>query len=287
MRLPALLLVLVALAATGSALAATGKPKLVRVVRHHGSLTATLTYKNWLHVTRPHRGIAYSEMRLSVRRAGRVVFEHRICPLDMGVKTCAWADYPWGLSKHAAVAAFRPVAGRAPAVEFDLYTGGAHCCSELFVAVLGHHARWIAHDFGNSEYRGKRIHGRFDFVSSDDRFAYVFSSYAGSFLPLQVWTIKTGKLADVTRTTSSLVRPDARSAWTSFLMSRHDRYDRGLGALAGWCADEYSLERGGHCQHVLQEELAAGYLTRVEKPSGERFVRALNRYLLKLGYKRR
>ncbi len=157
----------------------------------------------------------------------------------------------------------------------------------MFVALAGSHPHWITHDWGTAGYVGKRIGGRYHFVSSDNRFWYALGECSVcSTLPLQVWMIEGGRLVNVTRTVPGMIRSSARSDWAGFIQYRHDRYDRGLGSLAAWCADEYNLGRGAHCQSVLRDELAAGYLTRVNRPSGRRYIRALTRYLGKLGYTR-
>ena len=183
---------------------------------------------------------------------------------------------------------FRDVAPNGtPTFEVDLYTGGAHCCEQSFFAIGGSHPAWIAHDWENPGFLGERIDGRYYFVSGDNRFAYAFASYAGSWLPSQIWTIRRRKLVDVTRTEPGLVRADARRAWRWYLgpQGRRDPTERGVGILAGWCGDEYLIHRGAYCQRALVKAQARGYLN-VMGYGKHGFTRRLNRDLARWGYKR-
>ena len=263
----------------GSASAASGKPKFIRVVKRDGAITATLTYRSPGLVIRP---------MLSVFRDGRLVLRHRMCPLDWSANAaCAWGSSAWWLMKGHKLE-FRVVAGSRPSIVLDLYSGGAHCCEQSFIARIGSHPTWIAHDWKNPGYHGERIAGRYYFVSGDNRFDYAFTSYAFSRPPAQVWSIRHGRLIDVTRSVPSLVRADARSAWRQYLgrWGRRDRQIRGVGVLAGWCADEYLLGLGANCQQVLERELPRGYLNPSFGPHGRAFIRLLNRDLERWGYKR-
>jgi hypothetical protein len=267
-----LLLAVVALIAAGSASAANGKPKLVRVVKRDGAITATLTYKDWTHVRGLTHGIAYSHVTLSLRRSGRLVLKHRLCPLEGQARV--WAEGGWGPTRGNSQLAFSAVAGpRSRVVVIDLYTGGASCCENMFVALVQRHAGWITHDWGTAGYEGERLGGHYHFVSRDNRFWYAFGECSVcSYLPLQVWEIRAGRLVDVTRSVPVRVRKDARGAWSAYLSVRHDPFDRGFGQLAGWCADEYLLRRGAQCERELLNALRSGYLDRREKPARSSFV---------------
>lgn len=102
-----------------------------------------------------------------------------------------------------------------------------------------------------------------------------------------IWAIKRERLVVVTRTVPTLVAADAHRAWHAYLQSRHrGRTAREIGILAGWCADEFTLGRGTHCEHVLRHKLKAGELHAPTALSGRRFIRTLNRDLKRWGYKR-
>ena len=266
MRRSALSIALVALVLAGAA-AAARRPRLVRVVKREGALSATLSYRTANDFTyRP---------TLSVRRDGRVVLVRRMCPLDFtGRGACTWVGPDtWSLMKHGRLA-FRHVApGGTAATVVDLWAGGAHCCEESFIALLGSRPAWIAHDWGNPGYRGRRILGRYYFVSGDDRFAYAFAAYAFSWFPARIWTIERGRLVDVTRSMPALVVADATRAWRRYRLAGRERLPD-VGALAGWCADEFLLGRGGRCERVLLHV------------SDRAFVRHLELDLRRWGYER-
>lgn len=264
------LVAFLALTVAGPASAAPGKSRVVQVTKREGTIAATLKYSVRDDVT--------SEPTLALRRDGRSVLVHRLCPLDFaGRGRCGWVGPDtWSLMKHGHVA-FRDVApDGTPAVVVDLWTGGAHCCEQTFAALLGPKPTWIAHDWGNAAYRGERIGGLYYFVSGDNRFAYAFGPYAGSWFPAQIWTIKHDRLTDVTRSMPALVATNEQRAWMQYLGARHDSAEgRGLGVLAGWCADEFLLGRGARCEHVIRRTQTAG------------FVGKLNRDLASWGYKPR
>ena len=256
MRIRALLIAVIALVVAGSASAGATKQKVVRVVKRHGSTTATLTY------TLPD----YDRVTLAVRRHGRVVLRHRVS--NMGPTTPSLS--------------FRFVAGkRVPGAVADTYLSTA-------IAVVSPHPVWMEHDWDRYNYRGERVGGRYYFDSSDSRFLCTFTSCADVWVPAQIWAIKHERLVNVTRAVPVLVAADARKAWRWYLQIRHGRgRARGIGVLAGWCADEFTLGRGSHCDHVLRQKLAAGELKAPAALSGRKFIRTLHRDLARWGYKHR
>ncbi len=94
---------------------------------------------------------------------------------------------------------------------FDLFTGGAHCCS-LTYFYKG--ATEIEKNFGNAGYRIKRR----DLLTGDDHFSYRFGSYAATLRPLQVFQLTSdAKLTDVTRERPARIRKE---------LKRYERYYR-------------------------------------------------------------
>ncbi|WP_152997720.1 hypothetical protein ACNFJ7_11635 [Sphingomonas sp. HT-1] len=103
---------------------------------------------------------------------------------------------------------------KAPAVLLQSFTGGAHCCSVIEVAVpMGKAYRAV-------RLRHRGVDGRIsdmfdavldafpidlsgdgiaDFVLTDDAFLYRFSSYAGSMPPPLVLNIRGGRTVDVSK----------------------------------------------------------------------------------------
>lgn len=102
----------------------------------------------------------------------------------------------------------------APAVLLESFTGGAHCCSVIDVAVPEQHAYRVVR-LTHRGVDGKTSHmfdaeldefpidlsgdGIADFVLTDDAFLYRFSSYAGSMPPPLVLNILGGRTVDVSK----------------------------------------------------------------------------------------
>ena len=175
-------------------------------------------------------------------------------------------------------------------VWIDTYTGGAHCCDQSrFFRWLPARAAYgkTFHDWGNAPYRAKNLDGRrhVELLGSDDRFAYVFTSFAGSAFPIRIWQFDAGRLLDVTRRFPGLVQSDANELWDSYVRSRSGRSDV-RGVLAAWQADQYLLGREDAGWLELDRALKRGDLegTNGQWPTGRRYLRELRAYLRKLGY---
>jgi hypothetical protein len=183
-------------------------------------------------------------------------------------------------------------ADREPEVWVDTYTGGAHCCDESrffrYVPKRRDYAGLLRR-WGNVGYRDKNVDGRghVELVSEDDRFAYVFTSFAGSAFPLQIWHYDGGRLVDVTRSFPSLVKGDADQLWRLYRRFSSGRDDP-RGVLAAWVADQYLLGRGAEAwttMERLRERGAFGPRPDLSGwPQGKAYLRALRAYLVKLGY---
>ena len=134
-----------------------------------------------------------------------------------------------------------------PEVTLDTYTGGAHCCSESrvfrYLPVREAYGGTF-HGWGNVGYRPKNIDGRgpVELVSSDDRFAYVFTPFAASFFPLRLWHFEDGRFVDATDEFPAQIEADARVLWSEYLGVRGRQVDV-RGVLAAWLADQYRLGR--------------------------------------------
>jgi subtilisin-like proprotein convertase family protein len=178
-----------------------------------------------------------------------------------------------------------------PEVLIDLYTGGAHCC--FYTVILrfdgrtyhGTAAFWGDPGYGLHDLDGD---GRPELVSADDRFAYAFTYYAASVLPLQIWHYDHGSLDDVTPNYPALVRREAASLWADYLGSRTDRHSDVRGVLAAWLADEYRLGLADEGWVKIRAAYARGELStpRVDPiwPAGPKYLSALRTFLVKNGY---
>jgi hypothetical protein len=171
----------------------------------------------------------------------------------------------------------------------DTYTGGAHCCDESrFFRYVPARATYAVtrHGWGDTGYRAKNLDGRdgVELVSSDDRFAYVFTDFADSFFPIQLWHFDRGRLVDVTRTFPGQIDVNATALWSSYLNIRRTGDVRGV--LAAWLADQYLLDREQAGWKALEAANRRGELDAADDfwPTGDRYLRALRTFLVKTGY---
>ena len=195
--------------------------------------------------------------RLSVVRHGVKVLDVRVQP------------YPREASNRPEAVSVRDLDGDGePEILVDLWTGGAHCCSWTRIY------RWngsgytsTAAFWGDLEYKLEPLgDGGLDLVSADDRFAYAFSSFAGSGFPLRIWSYRAGRLVDVTAQHRPLVARDAARWWRIASAARR-RHDEVEGVLAAWAADEARLGKGATAlawlrRHHLYPKGLAAFLAR-------------------------
>jgi subtilisin-like proprotein convertase family protein len=178
-----------------------------------------------------------------------------------------------------------------PEVFVDLYTGGAHCC--FFTLVYRYDParrayRKVAHMWGNAGYALRDLgrDGRAELVSGDDRFAYAFTSFAASADPIQIWSYRGGRFADVTRSFPAAVRRDADRLWQGYLQDRKDKGTDVRGVLAAYLADRVLLGEGADGWARLQEALRRGELSPPAEvgPTGAAYLRAVVKLLVDSGY---
>ena len=87
-----------------------------------------------------------------------------------------------------------------PEVYFTSYSGGAHCCTQVIVATqVG--PEWTAVEVGFFDGDGQFLRdldgdGHAEIAMPDNRFLYQFDGYATSFAPLQILTVRRGKVVD-------------------------------------------------------------------------------------------
>ena len=83
----------------------------------------------------------------------------------------------------------------------NLYWGGAHCCTiGLVYSFDGAGYRIAEHNFGDPGFRRADLgdDGRTEFLTADDRFAYRYTAYAFSVLPVRVLAWDGSRLSDET-----------------------------------------------------------------------------------------
>lgn len=224
---------------------------------------------------------SFRNFRIKISRASVLLVDAPVPPAD-GFAPAGYGDQPSLF--------VRDLDGDGePEVLLDLYSGGAHCCfSSRIYRYDATQARYRVsrHFWGDPAYRLRDINrdGKPEFVTSDDRFAYRFASFASSGMPIQLWSYRAGKFTNVTRRFPKLVARDSTRQWRSYLGNRKDGETRGF--LAAWAADEYSLGRGRKVQRTLTSTRliprgdVAGYA-----PSDPRsFIRVLKHFLRSTGY---
>jgi hypothetical protein len=245
-----------------------------------GQVTATLTYAH------DAKDSSYSDLHLVIQRGGSVALDQAVRSSD-----CADACWPGAGALDSKSVSVRDLNGDGePEVVLDLFTGGAHCCLVTQVFALdGATYRLIEHNFADPGYTLKELNGDGvpEFSSGDYRFEYSLASYAGSFVPIQVWRFKDGGFADVTREFPKLIRADSKRHWRyyrKYIGRRAPYNDPGLGALAAWAGDEYLLGHGARVQSELRSALRRGWLNG-GFTHGRGTIRALNRLLADSGYR--
>jgi len=241
-------------------------------------VTATLTFR---HDAAPSAVIPYRDLRLAITGGGRAAYRAPVSAL-LCAKQC------WPLSGAPGAPVLRVVTleyGRGADVVLNLYSGGAHCCSitQVFSYASGSYAL-AQRDFGDPGSRLERLDGGWVFLSADDRFAYEFTSFAFSGLPLAIWRFAGGRFVDVTRAFPARVQADATRQYKAYIANR--RQGLGLGFIAAWAADEDLLGKRAHVAATLGALAAAGELRSGDGFSrgGRAFIAALNRFLAKIGY---
>jgi len=272
---------LLALAAARVAVADTQRT----LTAQSGAVSATLTWTQ--------KNVGAAHVHLTIVRADVTLVDEDL-PNLVTARRVQSADgpSPGDTPQHLTV---RDLDGNGePEVIVDLYTNGAHCCfySRIFryPDMSGTGYEMTVHEWGDPGYVLKDLDGDGlpEFVSADDRFAYEFTAFAFSGLPIQIWQFRGGDFApemqDVTRSFPDQIKKDARRWWNAFLAARRHHEDA-RGVVAAWAADEYQLNLQDKVATTLQ-----GMVRRHELggPSGwpreKKYVRALKKFLVDSGY---
>jgi hypothetical protein len=179
-----------------------------------------------------------------------------------------------------------------PNVVLNLFSGGAHCCSiaQVFTFDPGTMTYGMTErNFGDPGDRIEDLNhdGRFELVAADDRFAYAFTDFAASGLPLQILTFTGSRFQDVTNSYPALIRKDAGTWLKAFRQLDHGHDIDSVGVIAAWAADEYRLGKVAAANRFLHQQANAGHLKSAlgaSVPQGQRFVTKLLKFLRQHGY---
>lgn len=240
-------------------------------------VTATLSYQG----TFP----SYRKLQLSISRNGTVDYTGAVRAAGCGSR-CAIIP----ASKHYSPLHVLNVDGSGtPEVVLDVYTGGAHCCSVMQVFSRSASGTWHSsqRNFGDYGAKLEKLGGRgYRFVTGDDRFAYAFTDYAESGLPLQIFSWKGGHFTDVTHRYPKLIARDAARWLKLYKAQAHGSpaWGDSVGLIAAWAADEYRLGHQAAARRYLNAQAAAGHLRAPVGKGGKAFVAELEKYLHKYGY---
>ena len=171
-----------------------------------------------------------------------------------------------------------------PTAVLWLWTGGAHCCSIAETVSLS--SGVVAqHDFGNHGASIARVGNARLFTSVDDRFSYLYTSYAASGNPLQLWRLTNGRFIDVTASYPGLVSRDAVHLWELVVKYRRREEIRGL--FAAWAADACRLSGWARVSAAARPLIASGAFSPPQTdpfgPTGARFPVILRRDLTRFG----
>ena len=245
-----------------------------------GSVSATFTYEV---SHNQYGGEQASHPTLTISRSGSVVYSSPV--------TSQWCEMECGPAyggPDVHLATVEP--GHEPDVVLDVYSGGAHCCwiEQVFSGPGPNGVTAVEHNFGNGRERLRPLgpEGQDVFVSVDNRFAYAFTDYADSGLPVQVWALSGAVFVNVTRQYPSLISVDADRQWRYFKGDGHND----VGFFAAWAADEELLGRGALVSRRLSTELrhhrlrVPPELERIGYQEGKRFARSLRTDLRRWGY---
>jgi hypothetical protein len=241
-----------------------------------GAVTATLTYD--------HTGEApeWNNLQLAITRDGTQVFAADPSFGDCTSPYCA----PAGYGESPSVSATDLDGDGEPEVVLDLFTGGAHCC---FVSRF---YRWDGttyvpsdRNWGDPSYRIADLDGDGvkELITADDRFAYAFTAFAFSLLPVRIYDLRAGSWQLVTKRFPARIRADARANWHAFKKARRQNEPRG--AIAAWAADQYLLGHRAYARRTLDKLAQHKHLPGQFPPRSQgKFVRDLVRFLGRHGY---
>ena len=246
-----------------------------------GGVTATFTYQG--------HAPSYKGLRLSIARGGQVFYNAAVFS-----KWCRNRCWP-ALAKGPSVHVVDLEGNGQPDVVLDLYTGGAHCCTveQIFSFDPGTMTYVkVERDFGDPGVAIDDLghNGRYELLTADDLFAYEFTDFAASGLPIQIFSYSGGHFRDVTRSYPKLIAKDAALWLKAFRSMSKQGYQDSVGVIAAWAADEDLLGHSKLVSRYLTQQAKAGHLKTPlspQEPDGAKFVAKLQKFLLNHDYLRR
>ncbi|HEV3186841.1 MAG TPA: hypothetical protein VGZ04_02220 [Acidimicrobiales bacterium] len=252
------------------------------VTAKSGDVSATFTYEGTFPQSR--------HARLTITQRGKVVDN-----VTVRSKWCGNQCWPDFVSPGHSILHVVRLRQHGPLdVVLDLYSGGAHCCTveQVFSPKESSGAyQMTEYDFGDPGVKlvplGKG--GSDVFQSADDSFAYAFTDYAASGMPIEILSFYGNSFHNVTRSFPRLIETDAKQWRVAFDTAASSHYQDTVGLAAAWAADEDMLGHVATVQRFLRLEARAGHLNSLVSPfqsSGQRFVVQLQNFLAAHGYQK-
>lgn len=232
---------------------------------------------------------------LRVTRAATVAYD---APVDVCGGTCFLSGAP---SDASALQVLDLDGDVEPEVVAPAYSGGAHCCTIAtilsFQPASGTYLR-TTREFGDAGYSIEDLDNdtRPEFVSADFRFAYRFSSYAESGMPVVVLSFDHGTFRNVSKRFKARLRADVklwkREINRGIRQGKRKRNRDLRGYYAAWTADQYRLGNGRDARVALNNAAKRGWLNlesyggvRPYGKQGRAYVRDLLAFLKRTGYR--
>jgi hypothetical protein len=123
--------------------------------------------------------------------------------------------YRDSFDRVSSIAGYNLSGGEEKDIIIETYTGGAHCCTMLYIGKLKDRSFNITDTIylGNSGFEVKDIDGdgKYEIECVWDGFAYAFTAYAFSRFPLVIYGYRDGKLSAVTGEYRQLVNDEIES----------------------------------------------------------------------------
>jgi hypothetical protein len=137
----------------------------------------------------------------------------------------------------------------------ETFSGGAHCCTNTFI-YSWRGDRFQKEEFGFTDGGGVGFDdldgdGTIELVSRDQSFYYAYSSYAFSFPPSQIFSLRQGKLVETTRNYPRYLRSVLAQMFAAIEELSKDKSDQINGVLAGYVAQKALLNEADQGWQVL------------------------------------
>ena len=257
--------------AAAASLATAGAGSVGRVTATDGPWRAVFSY------TKTGDGPqSYSRLHLTVAKSTALILD---VPVSSRLRGTAYLQ-PGGYGSEKTIS-FRDLDGNGvPELLLVLFTGGAHCCFiEQVYDLSAARPKRAEISFADAGSKIVLVRGRPLFQSADESFAYVFTDYADSGAPIQLWSYAHGQFKDVTRTVPALVAKDA-AFWWKLARGRLKAHGDERGILSAWAADKALLGESAAAKRTLLRLAAGGALDGGSgAPKGSAYVRKLWAFL--------